>query len=494
MKVFAAGISTETNTFSPLPTELGDFLVVRGRDARESGRPYTGLDLSSTWGRQAQARGDHFVFSLMAWAEPAGLTVRSAYETLRDEILRDLQAAMPVDIVLLNLHGAMAAQGYPDCEEDIIRRIRAVTGPDAVIGAELDLHCHLSMSKIAEADIVLTYKEYPHTDVSNRACELFDLAIETRRGTIRPTMALFACQMIGLYPTSKQPMRGFVDAMIETERRPGVLSISLGHGFQFADVADIGAKVLAVTNNDPALAAQVARELGLRLYGLRRQIGCETFSLSMDRAFGTALASTLTPVVIADQSDNPGGGAPGDSTFALQWLLNHQIDDAAMALFYDPQAVALARKAGAGAMLSLRLGGKHGPQSGTPVAIEATVISTLNHYMQAFPLQSGDRELIDSGDLAAIHFRGISIVLTNRRTQCLTPSVFSDLHIDPRGQRLLVVKSTQHFYAAFAPIAGEILYMSAPGAVAPDPKQIPYTKVHTRRFYPWNEDPLNLAN
>src|SRR5262249_54780694 len=137
--------------------------------------------------------------SLMAWAHPSGITTKSAYESLRDEMLNDLRAAMPVDIVLLNLHGAMIAQGYDDCQEDMIRRVRDIVGPEVVIGVELDLHCHLSTSMIACADIVITYKEYPHIDVNDRAKELFDLAVAAKLGRIRPKMALFDCRMIGLY-------------------------------------------------------------------------------------------------------------------------------------------------------------------------------------------------------------------------------------------------------------------------------------------------------
>jgi microcystin degradation protein MlrC len=212
---------------------------------------------------------------------------------------------------------------------------RAHSHTQAVIGVELDLHCHLSESKIARADIVITFKEYPHVDTYARASELFHPAIETKVGNIRAVMALFDCQMIGLYPTSRQPLRDFVDAMREAERRRAVLSISLGHGFQFADVPHVGAKVLVVTDNDRALAALVAREIGLRVYGLRREISFVSLSLPLEEALSKALVKPKAPVVVADQSGNTCGGAPGDSTFALRWLLDHRVEDAAMAIFYE---------------------------------------------------------------------------------------------------------------------------------------------------------------
>lgn len=493
MKIFAAGIATETNTFSALVTTLKDFSVQRGRDALKGVVDHPSLDLSVPWGKQARERGYEFIFSLMAWAPPSGPTARSAYESLRDEMLRDLRAALPVDVVLLNLHGAMIAEGYEDCEEDIIARVRAIVGWKTVIGVEFDLHCNLSEAKISAADLVILYKEYPHTDIADRARELFKLAEKTKLGKIRPTMTLFDCRMVGLYPTSRAPMREFVDDMIEIERREGVLSVSLGHGFQFADVPELGAKVLAITDNDRALGAKIAQQLGLRAYHLRREIGCESISLPLERAFATALASEKWPVVIADQSDNPGGGAPGDATFALRWLLDNRITNVAMALIYDPEVVQIAMRAGKCAELTVKLGGKLGPSSGDPVEITVSMTAYLGSYVHALPQAHGSPFLFPAGDVVALHCAeyDIDIVVSSERCQCFSPAVFTDLGLDPATKRILIPKSAQHFYAGFAPIAADVIYMAAPGAVPPDPRRIQYHRALTRELYPWADNPLH---
>jgi microcystin degradation protein MlrC len=490
VKLFAAGIMTETNTFSPVPTGLEDFLVQRGRDVLEGRINYPNLDLSEVWGGQAKACGAEFVFSLMASAPPDGLTNQSAYESLRDDILSDLRAAMPVDIVLLMLHGAMVARGYDDCEEDVIRHVRDVVGPKAVIGVELDLHCHLSRSKIAAANVVVTYKEYPHVDINDRARELFDLALDTQRGKVWPTVALFDCRMIGMYPTTRHPLRGFVDSMREAEHRAGVLSISFGHGFPFADLPHVGAKILVVTDNDPALADRIAREFGLRLHGLRREIGFDSFSLPIEVALRKALACSATPVVVADQSDNVGAGAPGDATFVLRWLLDHQVEDVAMGIFYDPEVVKIAKKATRGSTLPVRLGGKMGPLSGDPVDIDVTVLSTLDNYVHALPQQSGEPWSFPAGDVVALRCGSIDIVVSSRRCQCYSPSIFDDLGVESKSKRLLIPKSTNHFHFAFGHIASQIIYMAGAGAVAPDARRIPYRRLDTARLYPWKENPL----
>jgi microcystin degradation protein MlrC len=487
MKIFAAGIYTETNTFSPVPTSLEDFRVRRGAD---NDTRYPSLDLHEIWGKLAQERGDAFVFSLMAYASPSGTTTKVAYESLRDEILTQLRAEMPVDIVLLMPHGAMVAQGYDDCEEDLLCRVREIVGEETVIGVELDLHCHLSESKIAMADLVITYKDYPHVDCNDRAREVFELAVRAKLGEIHPTMALFDCRMIGLYPTTLEPLRSFVNEMIEAERRERVLSISFGHGFQYADLPHVGAKVLVVTDNDQALAEQIAREFGWRVYGLRRRIGFESISLPLEVALSKALGSKIYPVVVADQSDNPGGGAPGDATYALRWLLDHDAQDVAMAIFYDPGVVSIAKKAGIGAMINIRLGGKMGCASGTPVDIAVTVLAIMSDYQHAMPQQSGESILYSAGDIVALRCGSVDVIVSSERCQCFGPSIFNDCGIDPTQKRLLIPKSVQHFYGPFSTIASEIIYMAGPGAVAPDPRQISYRILDTSRLYPWTDDPL----
>jgi microcystin degradation protein MlrC len=164
-----------------------------------------------------------------------------------------------------------------------------------------------------------------------------------------------------------------------------------------------------------------------------------------------------------------------------------------MAIFYDPEVVKVARKAGRGARLSVRLGGKMGVHSGDPVDLDVTVGDSRAGYMHAWPQQSGDPVLFPTGDIVALRAGTIDIVVSSERCQCFSPTLFSEFGIDPTRKRLLIPKSYQHFHNAFAPLAAEIIYMSAPGAVAPDPRQIAYTRLDTTRLYPWVNDPLGTA-
>ena len=202
-------------------------------------------------------------------------------------------------------------------------------------------------------------------------------------------------------------------------------------------------------------------------------------------------------MVIADQADNAGAGAPSDATFVLRRLLARRIDGAAVAMMWDPIARHLARAAGEGARLTLRLGGKMGPASGDPLDLDVTVMGLVDGLVQRWPQTEG---AVDSpaGDVAHLRVNGLAgeppgpgvdVIVTTRRGQVLGLEPFTAFGITADTHRILVVKSIQHFHAAFAPIAAEVVYMAAPGAVAPIMQQIPLVRADLRK-YPWVEAPF----
>lgn len=478
MKLFTALLSTETNTFSPFLTGMQNFaenyLVRNGEHGDE---PDADAVVLVRWRDMAKARGWSVVESLAAFAMPAGITLRPVYEALRDEILADLEKALPVDAVLLLMHGAMVAEGYDDCEGDMAQRVRAIVGPDVPIGVELDLHCHLTQTLVDNANAVVTYKEYPHIDPPERAEELFQIIADAAEGKSKPVTALHDCKMIGVYHTTKEPVKSFVSQMKALEGKDDVLSVSLGHGFPWGDVPDLGTRVLVVTNNQPEKGAALAKTLGDQFYAMRDRV--QPNYRHMEEALEEALAFPQQPVVLADVADNAGGGAPNDSTFILRAMLESGIENAAIGCIWDPIAVSVALEVGEGVELDLRIGGKMGPMSGDPVDLRVKVGKIVRNATQMFG--EGRTPL---GDAVALHGpNGIDIVAISHRTQTFSPEVFTNVGIDPTQKKILVVKSMQHFYAGFEPIAAKVIYTIAPGALVPDFKQLPYKKAN-RAIWP----------
>lgn len=488
-KLFTACLGTETNTFSPFVTSYRNFEeTYYTRHGQHGDDPFIFAVPLITWRRMAEAKGWDVAESVCAFAMPSGVTLRKDYLRLRGEILEDLAAAMPVDGVLLSLHGAMVIEGYDlpeaeqegvDCadgEGDLISAIRAVVGPNVPIGVELDLHCHISQRMLRDADVLITFKEYPHTDFAERAEEVFAIIADQIDGKVKPVMTLHDCRMIGVFHTTRQPMRSFVDELQELEGSHGVLSVSLGHGFPWGDVADMGAKILVITDDRPHEGARLAAELHRRLETIaaEAQPPYLTIDEALDRALELADGPGAGPVVLADVSDNAGGGAPNDSTFVLRRVLERGIGDIAFANFWDPVVVQLAINAGTGARIALRLGGKMGPQSGDPLDVTATVGGIALDAVQTVgkPPKTAKSRL---GDAAALHLdNGVDAQVNSQRTQSFNPDALTQVGIDALKKRLIVVKSMQHFHAGYGPIAKAVLYVAAPGALIPHFDQLPY--------------------
>jgi len=484
LRVFVAGLQSETNTFAPWPTGSRAFEeggVRRGAEVLEG--EASDHKTAQLWQALCLRDGHDLTCGLFAWAQPSGPIVQAVYENMRDEILSALRSQGPFDVVLLFLHGAMVSAECDDCEADLVRRARAIVGDKAVIGVELDPHCHLTQALVDGSDAVILMRHYPHDDYLERAAELYDLCLATARGEVRPTSAIFDCRMVGFYPTTQEPMASFVERFGEVEREHGVLSVSFAHGFPWGDTPDTGSRVLVITDRNPSLAAEKSEQIGMEIYRAREAL------LPRFPSVADALADAVaTPglVVVADTADNAGGGAPGDNTNLLKEMLDRGIEPAALGAIWDPVAAAVCADAGVGAKLKLRIGGKSGASSAQPLDVTATVRAVRDQHDQAGLGTSRSA----MGLSVWIEVGGVDVVLNSIRTQVFSPDAFTGLGIDLRGKTLVAVKSSQHFQAGFAPIASKVIRAATPGAIQMDFASLPYVKKVDLNFYPRVHDPL----
>lgn len=483
MRIYTAQLLTETNTFTQIPTGLRDYEKIgihRGTASRDE--PDGVFAVLTEWQRLSAADGHEVIEGLAAQAQPGGQTLRAVYEGFRAEILREISAALPLDAILLNLHGAMVADGYDDCEGDLLAHVRQLVGGEVPIGVELDLHCHLTSAMVRATNLFIAYKEYPHTDILDRAREVYRLTLATAKGEVKPVLSLSDCRMIGMWHTTTPLMREFVGSMQRMELGEDVLSVSFGQGFPWADVAEGGAKTWVITNSRPALGVRLAAGLTDWLWQNREATRAPL--LDIDSALDAVEAAEKFPLVLADVADNPGGGAPSDSTFILQRMIERNMHDAALGLIFDPGAVEICRDAGVGARLDLRVGGKIGRSSGQPLDLSVVVRSVIESHSQrglnlVWPL--GTAACIQTEDR-------IDIVLTSVRSQTFDPDAFTKLGISLPDKRMIVVKSIQHFYEKFSPLASRVVYVGAPGALDFRFEALPYKK-QPLNYWPRVPDP-----
>lgn len=483
-RVFCAALATETNTFGPLPTERQHFeewfLYPANTHPVDGPTLFTGplwvaRQKAEEWGWDVRE-------GLCAAAFPSGRTVRSVYEGLRDQILDDLRQAMPIDIVFLGLHGAMCADGYDDCEGDLISRVREIAGPRATIGVELDPHCHLTSQMVEPADMVLAFHEYPHTDALERAERLVEQCWSAHQGKLAPVTAIMDLRASAFFFTKQGPALELVNAMKAKEALPGVLAVSLGHSFSSGDVEEMTAKLWVTTDGDLDRAQALCRELGDQAWAIR-ETASEPRRTIEDVLLD--LPGLKTPVVLAEGADNPGGGAPSDSTSVLAHLINAGIGPLAAGPIWDPVAVAICRARGIGTKFPLRVGGKASALSGLPLDIDVEVLKVTENATLDF-----GGSVVPLGTVVGIRSGNLHLSLSSVRNQAFTQGVFVQAGINCADMSVVLVKSNHHFRDDFNRLGGDVVYLQSSGVAVSDPRLVDYKKV---RRPLWPIDPAEEA-
>jgi microcystin degradation protein MlrC len=278
-------------------------------------------------------------------------------------------------------------------------------------------------------------------------------------------------------------MRSFVDRLFALEKSdPQILSISAIHGFMAGDVPEMGTKVMVVTNDAQAKGDALAASLGRELFDKRGTFMAP--QIDEVAAVDRALKATAGPVVIADVWDNPGGGTAGDATVLLAELMRRGATDTAVGTIWDPIAVQICFAAGEGAEIQLRFGAKSAPYTGSPIDKRVRIVRLVRNAQMRF-----GESYAPFGDAALIAFDGIEVILNSTRAQGFDPSLFSAMGVDPTAKKILLIKSTNHFYASFSKIAAEIIYCSAGHPYPNTPVTTDYRKAR-RTIWPMVENPF----
>jgi microcystin degradation protein MlrC len=491
MRIAIGGILHETATFIERRTTLADFErgfgLYRGSAIVERFRGGANM-CPGGFLQAAEDQGFEVVPLLWTFAYPSGLVERAAYDKLKGEFLdrlREAEAAGgPIDGVLLDLHGAMVVEGIDDGDGDMIRSVREVVGPNKPIIVTTDLHGNHSPGRVAAADAIIGYDTYPHVDMAARGREAGNLIARTVRGEVRPTAAL---RQLPLYwntatqVTAHPPMNEVLRRVHEIESRPGMLCVTIATGFAWADVPDMGASVIAVADGDETRARRAADELGDWIWENRRTWVAPR--LSVRDALAAGEKAGKYPIFLADQADNTGGGAPGDSTEILQTFRDLKLRDALLLYLVDPEVVAKAYAAGVGGRIQTLLGGKSAPVQGPPLEVDAEVVAvTDGAFAYDGPMFAG---LTGSmGPSAWIRFDdGINVVVVTAREQPLDPAFARTLGIDVSRMKYVAVKSAAHFRSGFERLAGSIYNVDARAILTHDFAQLPY-RTMKKKMYP----------
>jgi len=485
MKILVGGIYHESHSFSHLPTDLELFkqgLLLEGEDVVEKLRGTTSEMAGFIEG--AQRLGFELVPTVWAWGVSTGPVRQSALNYLLGLVRRKIVEGPGIDGILFALHGALVGETVLDGDGAILAALRNLVGEEIPIVATVDLHANISAQMVEYADAIVGYDTYPHVDQVERGLEAAELIVRTLRGEIKPVMALEKPPMI-LVPqkqfTGAYPMSELLKMAHEYERE--VLSVTIAGGFAYSDVPEIGLSILVITDNQPEIARQRAKEIARHAWELRNDFLPPKLP-GVQEAVSRAIKSERWPVVLADVGDNIGAGTPGDGTFILRELIAQKARDAVVILA-DPQAVARAIESGVGQETTLSVGGKSDSYHGEPVRLAGRVkLISDGIFVNRGHMRDGITE--NMGRTVLLESDGIKIVITEIKMPPWNLEQLRSIGITPEREKIIVLKSAVAFRAAYEPIAQEIIEVNSSGLSSLDLSQFNYRNIR-RPIFPLDE-------
>ncbi|MBS1798419.1 MAG: M81 family metallopeptidase [Acidobacteria bacterium] len=489
MRVALLGFLHESNTFLSAPTHYENFsrtsltrhdaMLKRWKGAHHElggmidGCEETGLTIAG---------------GMATLAIPSGTITATAYEQLADELTLALKDILPVEGVLIALHGATVSTGYPDADGEILKRVRQIVGLDIPVIATLDLHANISSDMVLYSNALICYRSNPHLDQYERGKEAALLIGRTLRGEVHPVQALAAPPLviqISCQYTAEEPAKLLYDDVLATLKQPGILSASAAMGFYYSDVAEMGASFLAVADSDFALAQQTADRMARKAWEMRDHF----YRPLPDAAAAVARAMTLTrkPVVLLDIGDNVGGGSPADSTILFHEIQQQKARNA-LVILYDPEAVSQCLAVGIRQSIELDVGGKTDDLHGAPVHIRGYVKTLSDGRFVETQIRHGGWGGGDQGITAVVETEeGHTIILTSERMAPMSLEQIISLGVHPERKDILIVKGVVAPRAAYELVAGEFILVGTSGVTADDPYAFSYK--HRRiPLYPLEQD------
>jgi len=482
-RIAIGGFLHESHSFAPLPTGWAEFVTPGGfpplqkaatlvETLRPTSCPAAGAIMV------AEQEGVQIAPLAWCFANPAGPVTAEAFERIAALLVAALSDALeagPLDGVYLDLHGAMVAVGFDDAEGEVLRRVRAVVGPEVPIAVSLDPHANKTALMVLHSDVLVPFRTYPHVDMKPAGAQATRLLLRMIREGRRPAKAFRELDYWTPLPGQCTMVAPMAEVMAERARiaeAPGVWELGFCFGFPYADFPGCGMAIAAYADTlDQAETAAA----GLAAFIAAKETEFALGVLPAAEGVARAMAAKGDgPVILADTQDNPGGGGHGDTTGLLAELIRQDAQGAVLAPMNDAEAAALCHAAGEGATVALELGGR---SDGAPLGVTALVERlTDGRFTLTGPMGAGNPA--DLGPSALIRVApGVRVVVVSRKMQAHDQALFRHIGVEPAEQRIVAVKSSVHFRADFQPIASEVIVVTAPGPVVADPAVLPFTNL-----------------
>lgn len=474
MRIGTGAFFHETNSFSNIPVTK-ERLAVRWAEGEGIFRAYTGIkDYMGGFIDEAKQQDVELVPSVFARDCPSGHIRQDAIEQVRDRIVEMLLQAhreKPLDGIALHLHGAGVADGYPDVDGEIIRAVRAAFGPEMPIGVVLDLHGNITDTMMAESDLLIGIKTYPHVDeykaariMFSRLCDMVRKGYKVYKKIIRLPWHIAPAE--GL--TTAGPAHDVQQLLFKLEEQEkDLLQATFFQGFPYSDIKECGASVVTMAL-DQATADRTALEIARYAWSRRKDFAVPLNSAKEAMDLALEIPDGPGPVVINESSDNTGGGTPGDGTYLLREMLERNLPGTAFGYIYDPEVAQLAAKAGIGGRISCKLGGKMDDLHGEPVELEDAYVRCLSDGVFVNQSPKGGGNTVRLGLSACLAVGNVDVVVSSERIQATDDGVFRMVGLFKDLYKIVAVKSSQHFKAWWADRCRGMVPCESPGIQCAD--------------------------
>ncbi len=483
LKIAVARLWHEAHSFTPVQTRLADFQRKEWQSGPAAADFYrdTNTEIGAVVDLMASETDIEVFFSLCTAAPPGGLVPQEDMQQIHDAILSGLQGDI-WDGVYISLHGASLSTDALSPDTDLLRRIRALVGPEVPIAVSFDMHACINPELADLVQILSGYHSYPHTDMRDTGHRAMGMLLRSLRSGVPVRLHLRPVPMLPLshmMRTESGPMAELTEFAREATREPGIEDVTFFASFTYADTpyATAMVAVTALEGHDPThrLDALAAAYLERRSRFRATFIGC---------AEGLARAEALLadgdgegPVALIDTADNPLSGGVGDTTGLLRsWLDLAAHRRSVFCFFHDPELVARCHALGEGHVIDALIGGRVLPGHGAPVPLRARILRlTDGRFRNRGPMENGIA--VDIGRTAVLEAGNLRVVIAETCQSANDPA-WCDLHgIDLAEVELFLVKAKNHFRAGFAPLCRAMIGIEAPGPAPADLRLVPFRHV-----------------
>jgi microcystin degradation protein MlrC len=488
-RIVIAKYGQETSSFSNVSTTLDTFRMFGLYEGAEILDRWDGV--GSMGGFLSAVKEYPFDVSLIpiisGWAGANGVITASTLAFFEEKLLTGLRSAGEIDGIFFDLHGAGQAENAPDSEGYLLQKIRELVGPDIPIVASFDHHANITQAMVDVLDGLVGHRDQPHRPLETGRLA-GDMLGRILSNEIRPAMAWKRIPMLThqeqYLTTVPGPMMEWFNLARDIESRPGVLSASTFPVQPWLDVPECGWAAVVVTDNDPALAGELATELAEAAWQ-RRDRFWKLESVPVAEAVRRAIEADSGLVVLSDTGDSVFGGATGDSTHVLQELLRQQPLELALLPMVDAEVVEAAREVGVGGRFSGLIGGKLDIRFSQPISIDARVAKLGGGRIDTEIVGMGS---FDMGDSALLEVGNIRIVVsTERAIGGNHPIVYRHFGLEPAEAKMVLVKTASN-WQYFEDMTSEVIRVNSPGATTSDLHSFEWEHL-SRPMYPF--DPMD---